>query len=109
MCPPVFDRDVLALDVTGVTQAAVKSREKLACQFERCKVEKHDHRHFWLLRPRHEWTGSCTTDKGDELPPLHSAPFAAVDKSRDYQFSANTASVCCIAMSGHERGLVWGR
>jgi len=50
MCPPVFDRNVLPLDVTGVTQASVKSREKLACQFERCKVEKPDHRHRWLLR-----------------------------------------------------------
>src|SRR5215475_14571650 len=72
MCPPVFDRDVLALDVTGVTQAAVKSRENLACQFGRCKVEKPNHRHFWLLRPRREWAGCCTTEKGDELPPLHS-------------------------------------
>jgi hypothetical protein len=52
MCPPVFDRHVSALDVTGVTQASVKSREKLACQFERCEVEKPDHRHRWLLPSR---------------------------------------------------------
>src|SRR5262245_16276245 len=102
MCPPVFDRDVLALDVTGLTQAAVKGREKLAGHFERCKVEKPDHRHFLLLRPRHEWEGSCTTEKGDELPPLHSALIAAEDKSRDYQFSAHTASACCIAMGPYD-------
>src|SRR5215831_6387143 len=108
MCPPVFDRDVLALDVTGVTQAAVKSREKLACQFKRCKVEKSDLRHFWLLRPRYEWVGSCTTEKGDDLPPLHSALFAAEDKSRDYQFSTHTTSICCVAAGARWRGLLWG-
>src|SRR5262244_3931850 len=68
MCPSVFDRDVLPLDVTGVTQASVKSREKLACQFERCKVEKPDHRHRRLLRARRARPcHSRAAEQGDEI------------------------------------------
>src|SRR5262245_5750530 len=61
------------IDAAGLTPArSAASLTILACQFRRCKVEKPDHRHFWLLRPRREWAGCCTTEKGDELPPLHS-------------------------------------
>src|SRR5262245_33397286 len=78
MCPPVFDRDVLPLDVTGVTQASVKSREKLACQFERCKVEKPDHRHRRLLRPRRNRPSSRRAAvQRDEVAARHSIPSLA--------------------------------
>src|SRR5262249_9312571 len=78
MCPPVFDCDVLPLDVTGVTQASVKSREKLACQFERCKVEKPDHRHPRLLRAgRDRPRRSRATDQREERAPLHSITSSA--------------------------------
>src|SRR5262245_4827589 len=78
MCPPVFDRDVLPLDVTGVTQASVKSREKLACQFERCKVEKPDHRHRRLLRACGESPRNRrAAEQRDELAPPHSITSSA--------------------------------
>jgi hypothetical protein len=71
LCPPVFDRHVPALDVTGVTQALVKSRETLARQFERCEVEKPDHRHHWLRRARRDRPRRYTSSQRDELPPSH--------------------------------------
>src|SRR5215470_18074336 len=87
MCPSVFDRHVSALDVTGVTQASVKSREKLACQFERCEVEKPDHRHRRLLRARPERPRRRrAAEQRDELAPLddlielHSIPEPGPDR-----------------------------
>jgi hypothetical protein len=85
MCPPVFDRDVLALDVTDVTQASVKSRKKLACQFERCKVEKPDHRRRRLLRLRHNGPRRRAAEQGDEAAPFQLIEFrrvAAIRKAR---------------------------
>jgi len=32
---------------------------------------------------------------------------SAEEMSRDYQFSAHIASVCCIATGAHERGQLW--
>src|SRR5262245_23905895 len=77
MCPSVFDRHVSALDVTGVTQASVKSREKLACQFERCEVEKPDHRHRWLLRARRERPRRRAAERCDDLAAPHSITSSA--------------------------------
>jgi hypothetical protein len=59
LCPPIFDRHVPALDVTGVTQASVKSGKKLARQFERCEVKKPDHRHRRLLPASRERPSGC--------------------------------------------------
>src|SRR5207244_2261635 len=72
LCPPVFDRHVLVLDVTGVTQAAEKSREILAVRFERCEMKKPDHRHRRLLgacneRPRRR----RAAEKRNELTSPH--------------------------------------
>src|SRR5947208_14640651 len=73
--PAVFDRHVLVLDVTGVTQASAKSGEILAVRFERCKVKKPNHRHRRLLRARRARpSGSRTAEKIDELTPLHVSP-----------------------------------
>jgi hypothetical protein len=34
LCPPVFDRDVFVLDVTGLTEPSSKSGEIFAVRFE---------------------------------------------------------------------------
>src|SRR5262245_27707346 len=95
MCPPVFDRDVLPLDVTGVTQASVKSREKLACQFERCKVEKPDHRHRRLLRPRRERPrGRRAAEHRNERAALHSITSLAASSRPDGTSRPSALAVC---------------
>jgi hypothetical protein len=52
LCPPVFNRHVLTLDVTGISQTLAKSGEVLPVSFERCEVKKSDHRQRRLLRTR---------------------------------------------------------
>src|SRR5262249_25542333 len=47
--PPIFDRHVPVLDVTGLAQAPAKSCKVLAVCFERCEMKKADHRHRLLL------------------------------------------------------------
>jgi hypothetical protein len=72
LCPPVFDRHVPALGVTGLTQASLKSGKILARRLERCEVEKPDHRHRRLLRAHRKRPSGCrAAEKGDELAPLH--------------------------------------
>jgi hypothetical protein len=60
-----------------------------------------------MLRTRDKWPCQATTYERHELPPLHLTPVAAEEMPRDYQFSAHTASVCCIAMGARERRQVW--
>jgi hypothetical protein len=47
LCPSVFDRHVLLLDVTCVCQASAKSGEILACRFGRCEMKKSN---YWRRR-----------------------------------------------------------
>jgi hypothetical protein len=50
--PPVFDRNILILDVPVITLTSLKIGKVLAVGFWRCEVKKSDHRHGWLLRAR---------------------------------------------------------
>jgi hypothetical protein len=50
LSPPVFDRNGTALHVAGVPKASMKCGEIIEGLLERCKVNKADHRHRWLLR-----------------------------------------------------------
>jgi hypothetical protein len=52
--PAVFDRHVLALNKAGVFEALAKSAQPSGMPIERLRVEKPDHRHRGLLRPRRE-------------------------------------------------------
>jgi hypothetical protein len=62
LSPAKFERNVLAFDVSGLLEALAKSAQIFREGFERCGVQKLDHRHRRLLRPRrsHEegWTGA---------------------------------------------------
>jgi hypothetical protein len=71
--PPVFDRHVPALNVTGFGQSSVKCRYKLASRFQRRAAEKADHRHRRLLRARHERPRSCraAAKQDDEIAPSY--------------------------------------
>ena len=60
-----------------------------------------------MLRTNRERPRGRSTNKRNEHPPPQSTPLAAEEMSRCYQFSAHTASVCCIAMGAHERRQLW--
>ena len=73
--PAVFDRHVLAFDVTGFAQPFEKGRQLSRITFGRSEVDKPDHRHRRLLRARSE-RPCCrsSAEKRDELASLHVSP-----------------------------------
>ena len=72
LCPPVLDRQVLAFDVTGFLQASAESGEVLAVGFDRCEMNKPNHRHLRLLRTRHERPRGCrAAEQRYEIAPFH--------------------------------------
>ena len=68
--PAVFDRSVLAVDVTGLLEALEERREEGRITLRRRAVEESDHRHRRLLRPCHE-RPRChrPAEQRDELTP----------------------------------------
>jgi hypothetical protein len=73
LCPPVFDRNALVLDVPSLSKATAKSSKVLAVRFRRCEVEKPDHRYGWLLRARRKRPGNgSAAEKRDEVASPHS-------------------------------------
>src|SRR5262249_46787115 len=78
VCPAVFNRDVLALEVAGLLQATMKSAQTVREFIGRCRVEKPDHRHRRLLRPRRERPHHCrAAEQRDERATLHSITSSA--------------------------------
>ena len=66
---------------------------------ERIRIERRFKvKHFLNLALRID---GRAPDQRHKLAPLHSTPIAAEEMPRDYQFSAHTASVCCIAKGSH--------
>jgi hypothetical protein len=70
--PAVFDRDVLALDITGLVQATAESGRRGSKRLRRLSIQESNHRHRGLLRarrkrPRHH----RAPEQGDELAPIH--------------------------------------
>ena len=61
--PTIFDRHVPALDVASFGQALVKSSNQLAPGVQRRGIEKSDHRHRRLLRPRDERPSSRAAER----------------------------------------------
>src|SRR5262249_51615861 len=76
--PAVFDRDVPALDVTGLTEAAPKGRHQVGGILRRPAAKKPDHRHRQLLRAgRKRPCRSRAAEQRDELATPHSTTSSA--------------------------------
>src|SRR5262249_20704911 len=82
LCPAIFDRHVLALDIASFFQALAERAHKVREQIRRSAVEESDHRHRRLLRARRErpcsrraareWpAGRGAADERDECAALH--------------------------------------
>ena len=52
--PPAFDRDILPLDVTGLSQPLAERGDELSVSSRRSAAEESDYRHPPLLRARGE-------------------------------------------------------
>jgi hypothetical protein len=83
LSPPILHLDVSALDVARVTQTLVKGHQIFLCLFQRCEMEKPDHRFRRQLRVRAEWRRCRTTDERDEVPRLIRSPRRKRDARRD--------------------------
>ena len=71
--PAVFDRHVVAINVTGFAQPFEKGRQLPRVILGGRSVDKPDHRHRRLLRARRERPRGCrAAEKRDELASLHS-------------------------------------
>src|SRR5262249_14600302 len=70
--PAVLDRDVLALDISGVFKSLAESAQPVRKPIKRLAIEEPDHRHRRLLRPRRERPRRRATEQRDEIAPLHS-------------------------------------
>jgi len=68
--PAVFDRNVLALNVTGFVEAATKCND--AVVIGRCGAEKAYHRHRLLMRLHRERPRRRAAEQRDERASLHS-------------------------------------
>src|SRR5262249_2405760 len=68
----VFDRYILAVDITRVLEALTESAQTIHARVERIGVEESDHRHGRLLRTRRERPRrSRTAEQRNELTPFH--------------------------------------
>jgi hypothetical protein len=72
LSPAVVDRDVLALNIASVFEAAAKRAHTIRIRLRRPGVEEPDHRHRRLLRPpRERPRGGRASEHGDEIAPFH--------------------------------------
>src|SRR5215472_14802870 len=82
LSPSVFDRNVLALDIASLLQAAAECPQTFHKHFRGCGAEEPDD---WqsrgLLRARRERPRCCRADKRDEPAPPHSITSSAVASS----------------------------
>ena len=62
--PAVFDRGVLAVDVTGLLEALEERREEGRITLRRLAVEESDHRHRRLLRAGNERPHGRAAERG---------------------------------------------
>src|SRR5262245_55268306 len=68
--PAIFDRDVLTLDVTGFVQATAERAHYGSERLSRLSIQKSDHRHRRLLRPRRDRPRRRrAAEQRDELAP----------------------------------------
>src|SRR4029450_5295116 len=82
LCPAVFDRDILALDIACVLQALAKSAHTVRDRVRRLAVEEADYRRRPLLRARHERPRSGrAAEERDELASVHSITSSARRRS----------------------------
>src|SRR5262245_23714771 len=75
--PPVFVRDVLALDISGLAQPLKERTQTARGSVGRFAAEEPDHRHRPLLRTRTKRPCRSAAEQRDEGASLHSITLSA--------------------------------
>jgi hypothetical protein len=70
ICPAVFDRDVLALDIASLFQTPTERGQEMWVRAGDPGVEESDHRHRRLLRARRERPRRCAAEQRYEFAPF---------------------------------------
>src|SRR6516162_323692 len=78
----VDDRDVLALDISGLFQPLEKRRNQMAGAFDRCAPQEPDHRHRRLLRARRERPCHSAAEQSDEFASFHPGDHSITSSAR---------------------------
>src|SRR5262249_17814597 len=73
LCPAVFNPQILTLDVAGLFQALAERRRVVCERLRRATMQKPNHRHRALLRPRRERSCCRAAEQRDERAALHDA------------------------------------
>ena len=99
--PAVFDRNVLAHDISGVVKALVKRAQTARVRVWRRGNEIPDHRHRRLLRPRRKRPRRRrAAEQRDELAALHSITSSArMSKAGDTSIRSARAVAMFITRS----------
>src|SRR5262249_36143171 len=91
--PAVFDRQILALDITGLLQALAKAPQAPRRPVRRLGIEMADHRHRRLLRARRERPRRRAAEQRDELAALHSITSSARSRTASGILSPSALAV----------------
>src|SRR5262245_47631168 len=85
--PAVFERDVLAFDVSGLLEALMKSAQIIREGLKRCRVQKSNHRHRRLLRDRLHRPRRRAAEQRDELAAFQLIESHSIPSSLDCRIS----------------------
>src|SRR5262249_21090289 len=108
--PPVFDLDVMVLDVTGSPKPLPNSEQRAPLRLDRTAIDKPDHRHRSLLRPRRERPrGGSAAEQRYELAPPHSITSSARASSVDGTSRPSTFAVLRLITNSYLVGACTGR
>src|SRR5262249_22661698 len=107
--PTVFDRHILAFDITRFLQTLAERRDLLAQRSGRSGIEEADHRHCRLLRARCERPRSRAAEQRDELAALHSITSSARSWNSRLIASPSACAVLRLTTSSNLVGCSIGR
>src|SRR5262249_18570757 len=103
LCPAIFNRDIAALDVTGLAQSLAERAYAVEVAGGRCAAENANNGHRWLLRARRERPRRRrAAEERDEIATLHhSITSSAVARSDGGTVSPNILAVCMLMTSSN--------
>src|SRR5690349_8845432 len=107
----VFDRDVLALDIAGLTQSPPERLDEMLAVGEFLTVKKSDQWHpLNLLRVRHQRPNDCrAAEQRYEFAPPHSITSSASCCKRKGTSTPNALAVFILITRSNLLGCIIGR
>jgi hypothetical protein len=93
LSPPILNHNIAAIDETGIAKALAECRDEMDARLERAIVEKPDHRHRRLLRPRRARPRRrYATECCDKVAPPHGQSL----RCEDHTLPHRRKTVLCI-------------